>query len=153
MLHNLVASSSVGHNLLEWIKIGALAIQSLTVVTISFAVRYSVGRDLVQATRRPATVGGYERLKISLGRALLLGLEILVAADIVRTVALEAILERFRGTGPGGAHLHLSRLCTGGRDRGALALAARSGGMGAWAASASHGARCGPTWRKLRSER
>jgi uncharacterized membrane protein len=32
-------------------------------------------------------------LKISLGRALLLGLEILVAADIVRTVALEASLE------------------------------------------------------------
>jgi uncharacterized membrane protein len=35
---------------------------------------------------------GYERYKIRLGRALLLGLEILVAADIVRTVALEPSL-------------------------------------------------------------
>jgi uncharacterized membrane protein len=32
-------------------------------------------------------------LKQSLGRSLLLGLEILVAADVVRTVALEATLE------------------------------------------------------------
>ena len=35
----------------------------------------------------------YQNLKVSLGRALLLGLEILVAADIIRTVALEATLE------------------------------------------------------------
>ena len=32
-------------------------------------------------------------LKVHLGKALLLGLEILVAADIIRTVALEATLE------------------------------------------------------------
>ena len=32
----------------------------------------------------------YHQLKISLGKALLLGLEVLVAADIVHTVALEA---------------------------------------------------------------
>jgi uncharacterized membrane protein len=93
MLHSLIASRSVGHTILEWIEIGALAIESLAVVTIIFAVLYSVGRYVVQATRRPGTEGGYERLKISLGRALLLGLEILVAADIVRTVALEATLE------------------------------------------------------------
>jgi uncharacterized membrane protein len=35
----------------------------------------------------------YRELKARLGRTLLLGLEILVAADIVRTVALEATLE------------------------------------------------------------
>lgn len=35
---------------------------------------------------------GYERYKGRMGRALLLGLEILVAADIVRTVALEPSL-------------------------------------------------------------
>jgi uncharacterized membrane protein len=35
----------------------------------------------------------YSQLKRHLGRTLLLGLEILVAADIVRTVALEATLE------------------------------------------------------------
>jgi uncharacterized membrane protein len=93
MLHKLIASSSVGNAILEWVEIGALAIEMLAVVSIIFAIVYSVGRYLVQASLRPGTGEGYERLKISLGRALLLGLEILVAADIVRTVALEASLE------------------------------------------------------------
>jgi uncharacterized membrane protein len=35
----------------------------------------------------------YDQLKSRLGRSLLMGLEILVAADIVRTVALEATLQ------------------------------------------------------------
>ena len=35
----------------------------------------------------------FTRYKHTLGRALLLGLEILVAADVVRTVALEATLQ------------------------------------------------------------
>ena len=34
-----------------------------------------------------------QKLKVRLGKALLLGLEILVAADIIRTVALEATLQ------------------------------------------------------------
>ena len=93
MLHKLIAGSSVGNTILEWVKIGALAIEILAVVTIVFAILYSVGLYLVQATWRHGEEAGYERLKISLGRALLLGLEILVAADIVRTVALEATLE------------------------------------------------------------
>jgi uncharacterized membrane protein len=93
MLHTLIAGSSVGNTILEWVEIGALAIEMLAVVTIIFAILYSVGRYLVQAIQRPGKGDGYERLKISLGRALLLGLEILVAADIVRTVALEATLE------------------------------------------------------------
>lgn len=37
-------------------------------------------------------LSGYERYKVRMGRALLLGLEILVAADIVRTVALDPSL-------------------------------------------------------------
>jgi uncharacterized membrane protein len=42
--------------------------------------------------RRAPGLSGYEQYKVRLGRALLLGLEILVAADIVRTVALEPSL-------------------------------------------------------------
>ena len=37
--------------------------------------------------------------KHSLGKSLLLGLEILVAADVVRTVALEPTLENIAGLG------------------------------------------------------
>ena len=46
-------------------------------------------KALRQADRDPL----YRELKSSLGASLLLGLEILVAADIVRTVALEATLQ------------------------------------------------------------
>jgi uncharacterized membrane protein len=42
---------------------------------------------------RPDNEELYRELKIRLGKALLLGLEILVAADIIRTVALEATLQ------------------------------------------------------------
>jgi uncharacterized membrane protein len=93
VLYHLVASSSAGTTILEWIEIGALAIEILAVVTIIFAILYSFGRYLVQAILHPGTGEWYKLLKLSLGRSLLLGLEILVAADIVRTVALEATLE------------------------------------------------------------
>ena len=36
---------------------------------------------------------GYRRLRVDLGRAILLGLEILVAADIIRTVAVDQTLQ------------------------------------------------------------
>ena len=50
---------------------------------------------LLQAGRNQSVCEGerYRQLGLRLGRTLLLGLEILVAADIVRTVALEATLE------------------------------------------------------------
>ena len=92
MFHSLIASSSSGHEVLGWIEIAALAIEVLAVVIIVVAMFYSTGRYFVQAAMRRQIKESYERLKISLGRSLLLGLEILVAADIVRTVALEATL-------------------------------------------------------------
>ena len=93
MLYNLIASTEVGSTILDWIEIGALAIEILAVVIIIVAIFYSMARYLIHAGLRPGTEGAYTGLKISLGRSLLLGLEILVAADIVRTVALEATLE------------------------------------------------------------
>jgi len=71
----------------------ALAIEILAVVIIVVAIFYSTVRFLIQAAARREIRERYEQLKISLGRSLLLGLEILVAADVVRTVALEATLE------------------------------------------------------------
>ena len=53
----------------------------------------SVGRYLFQVVLHPEVEEPYRQLRLRLGRTLLLGLEILVAADIVRTVALEATLE------------------------------------------------------------
>lgn len=44
---------------------------------------------LARVTRRMAFSNAYDAYRADLGRAILLGLEFLVAADIVRTVAIE----------------------------------------------------------------
>jgi uncharacterized membrane protein len=93
MLYNLIASSSAGHRILEWIEYAALVIEVLAVVIIVGAIFYAIGHYLFQAAFRSEYEAPYRQLKVRLGRALLLGLEILVAADIIRTVALEATLE------------------------------------------------------------
>jgi uncharacterized membrane protein len=95
MLYELIVNSSAGDRILEWIEYAALAIEILAVVIIVAAIFYATIRYLYRAALRPKTALGplYRELKIRLGRALLLGLEILVAADIVRTVALEATLQ------------------------------------------------------------
>jgi uncharacterized membrane protein len=93
MLHELIASSAIGDRILAWIEVAALAIEILAVAIIVVAIVYAVVRYLLKAAAHPESEDRYLRLKVRLGRALLLGLEILVAADIVRTVALEATLE------------------------------------------------------------
>jgi len=93
MLHNLIASSNAGYRILEWIEYAALAIDILAVVVIVGAILHAMGHYVVRAAILPQHEDLYRQLKVRLGRALLLGLEILVAADIVRTVALEATLQ------------------------------------------------------------
>jgi uncharacterized membrane protein len=53
----------------------------------------------VQAARRLMPAQAYQQYKALLGKWLLLGLEILVAADVIRTVALEATLENVAALG------------------------------------------------------
>lgn len=75
---------------LEWIEFASLAIEVLAVAIIIVAVLYGTGRYLYRFfQRRDAAAGDYTQYKHGLGRSLLLVLEILVAADVVRTVALE----------------------------------------------------------------
>jgi len=49
--------------------------------------------------RRSTPSQAYQQYKILLGKWLLLGLEILVAADVIRTVALEPTLENVAALG------------------------------------------------------
>ncbi len=93
MLHDLIASAAGGETILDWIELAALAIEIIAVAIISGAIVYAISRFLFQSIAHPDKEGQYQQLKIRLGKALLLGLEILVAADIIRTVALEATLE------------------------------------------------------------
>ena len=93
MFSYLLTADEFGHRILVWIDAAALAIEILAVAIIIVAVFFSVGRYLFQTTLRSESEEPYTRLKVYLGRTLLLGLEILVAADIIRTVALDTTLE------------------------------------------------------------
>ena len=94
MLYNLILSKSeAGETIAEWIEYAAFAIEILAVVIIVVAIFYSVGRYLYERARGEVADDPYADLKARLGGSMLLGLEILVAADIVRTVALDTTLE------------------------------------------------------------
>jgi uncharacterized membrane protein len=89
----MIASTADGETILEWIELVAMAIELIAVAIIAGAIIYAISHFLFQSILRPDEGGQYQQLKVRLGKALLLGLEILVAADIIRTVALEATLE------------------------------------------------------------
>jgi len=93
MLFNLISSSGIGNAILVWIEYAALLIELLAVTIIIVSIVGALGRYLLRRVIRRTGDDHYHQLKVSLGKALLLGLEILVAADIIRTVALEATLE------------------------------------------------------------
>ncbi len=94
MLYHLILSSSeAGQTIAEWIEYAATAIEILAVVIIVVPIFFNVGRYLYERVRGQADDNPYRDLKGRLGRSMLLGLEILVAADIVRTVALDTTLE------------------------------------------------------------
>jgi len=77
--------------LIEWAALGIeiLAVAVIVAAVVKVAVTYGTVRYLFHL----GTPGAYERYKHQLGRALLLGLDLLVAADIVRTVALEPTMQ------------------------------------------------------------
>ena len=74
----------------DFTETAAAAVESAGVVLIVVGLLLASARYLVRARD-----GGtrYERYRHDLGRAILLGLEVLVAADIVRTVAFTPTLD------------------------------------------------------------
>jgi uncharacterized membrane protein len=75
------------------IEVAALVIELLAVsVIVTAVVVLAVRRGTARYVLQVHAPGAYENYKHQLGKALLLGLDLLVAADVVRTVALEATL-------------------------------------------------------------
>ena len=72
------------------IEMAALGIESLAVAVIVISTINGTVHFILH-TRRGVR-DAYEQYKVRLAKALLLGLELLVAADIIRTVALEPTL-------------------------------------------------------------
>ena len=75
---------------IEW---AALAIEILgAVVIVAGVIKVAVTRGTVRYLFQLDKPGAFERYKHQMGRSLLLGLEFLVAGDVVRTVALDPTL-------------------------------------------------------------
>ncbi|MGH6931865.1 MAG: DUF1622 domain-containing protein [Dongiaceae bacterium] len=72
----------------QWIALVGLGIDVLGVLIIVVGIAWSTSRFMRQHMEEQH----YDRFKIRIGRSLLLGLEMLVAADIVKTIALEPSL-------------------------------------------------------------
>lgn len=85
-------SSRIIHNLLEWIEVAAVGLELLAVIIIVVAALLSTFNFVRGYFRGQPMLASYNAYKVQLGRGLLLGLEVLVAADVVRTVALEPSL-------------------------------------------------------------
>ena len=73
----------------HWIHIIGVGIDVFGVIVIVLGIIWSTKSFLYKASWDAR----YDQYRIQIGRALLLGLEILVAADIVKTVALELTFE------------------------------------------------------------
>ncbi len=85
---------------MELIKLLALLIEYLAVAIIAGMVGFStIKYFLFQAIKRNTPSVNYREYKHSLGETLLLGLEILVAADVIRTVALEPTFQNIAALG------------------------------------------------------
>lgn len=93
MLYHLLGNNASVSPVFDWIERAAVFIEVLAVIIIVSAIVLALLRYLVDYALDRERGQLYHRLKVSLGKALLLGLEVLVAADIVHTVALEATLQ------------------------------------------------------------
>ena len=79
--------------ILQWFGLISVFVEALAVTWILIGVSSSTVRYFYRVVKNsPPSLVRYKEYRHTLARTLMLGLEILVAADIVRTVALESTL-------------------------------------------------------------
>lgn len=84
----------------DWVERAALAVEVLAALMIFVFVVVATLVWLVRsAAARETLIASYQSYRQRLGRSLLVGLEILVAADIIRTIALDSTLRSIAGLG------------------------------------------------------
>ena len=81
---------SIIRTVIEWAALG-IEILGATVI-VAGVLRVVITRGAVRYLYQLDRPGAYESYKHQMGRSLLLGLEFLVAGDVVRTVALDPTL-------------------------------------------------------------
>jgi uncharacterized membrane protein len=85
-------SREVSSTLTHWVEGAATGIELLAVVIIVAVIVAATVVYLVRVIGNKADRSTYRAYRQTVARSLLLGLEILVAADVIRTVALEPTL-------------------------------------------------------------
>lgn len=83
----------------DLVHAAVLAMEVVAVLIIVVGLAIGLVRFAVDVVRQAERADSYHRFKVWMGRALLLGLEILVAADVVNTVALEPNLNNVLALG------------------------------------------------------
>ena len=76
-------------HLREWVEFAATLIEALAVMIMLGLILVGTAKWLFSGTH---ITEGYQHYRVILGRSLLVGLELLVAADIISTVALRPTL-------------------------------------------------------------
>ena len=74
------------HEIASWIELMGVAV-------ICLGILYSTGLYLTRLTNRSEHKASFENYRANLGRGILLGLELLVAADIIFTITSELTWE------------------------------------------------------------
>ena len=93
MLEGVLAPRDAAvEGVLSWVEYAATGMELLAVAIIVMATVVATATYLLKLATRQADRSTYNDYRHKVGRALLLGLEILVAADIIRTVVLEPTL-------------------------------------------------------------
>jgi uncharacterized membrane protein len=80
-------------NFAETIEAAGQGMDIAGVGVIILGILLSSGYFLLMLLHRTDAAAAYKRYRQNVGRALLLGLELLVAADIIRTVAVKPTME------------------------------------------------------------
>ena len=83
----------------DLIELAVLAIELVAVAILALGVVFSLGRAVVRRVQGRSWEAVFVETRLGLGRGLLLGLEVLIAADIILTVALELTLPNVAALG------------------------------------------------------
>jgi uncharacterized membrane protein len=83
----------------EVVELVVLVIELVAVAILAIGVLWRLGRAVVERVQGNSAEAVVAAARLGLGRVLLLGLEVLIAADIIATVALDLNLESVAALG------------------------------------------------------
>jgi uncharacterized membrane protein len=100
MFKVLSTITQIPESFIEWVEIASLFVEVIAVIIIVYSLIYGSVRFIVNIIQAKLTpLERFKQYKHGLAKSLLLSLEILVAADVIRTVALEPTLTNIIGLG------------------------------------------------------